>query len=338
MNYSLKSALIVFVSFSIFAGIVNLLIITSSYSNKNEHEFWLIHTYEVIDLVGQLKVQLKSAEAGQRGYLLTEDLEYLSPYQEGVNLSLNTFEALKLKTKDNPTQQKRLSELKDILNSKLSELEQTIQLVKKGTKVEAENIVKTDIGRYLMEEIELVLLAFEQEERHLLDRRTRDYIAAKNLHSTSVILLEFVYVVLIIWLIYSFRYKVLEPLKVLNMYIQHYPESDKFEIAKESNCIEVSELALGIKSRCLESEQAILRLTQNEREAVEQVESVTQKTMEYCTSNEIFTGRLLSVLQKYNDEQGDSISQEDVDDMKALITAARESNRRLGIDLKRRAK
>ncbi|KZN55495.1 hypothetical protein N476_07135 [Pseudoalteromonas luteoviolacea H33] len=334
MNYSLKRILIIFISFSIFAGTVNLLIITSSYSNKNEHEFWLIHTYEVLDLVSQLKVQVKRAETGQRGYLLTEDREYLVPYKQGINLSLNTYEALKIKTKDNPTQQKRLTELYDILNQKFSELEQTIQFAKKGAMDEAKKLVKTDIGRHLMEEIELVLLAFEQEERYLLNKRSRDYIEAKSLHSTSVIILECVYIILIVWLIYSIRDKVLKPLRVLGLYIKNYPESEKFEIAKDNNCIEVSELAQGIKSRCSESEKAIIQLKQNEQEMAEQLKSVTQRALALCSSNEHFTAKLSSMLQQYfRDKQG-AFSHEDIDHILKLTISERDSNKELELYLK----
>ncbi|MCF2858698.1 CHASE3 domain-containing protein [Pseudoalteromonas sp. SMS1] len=337
MNYSFKSALFLFIGFSVFAGIVNLLIIVSSYTNKDEHEFWMIHTYEVIDLVNQLKVQIKSAETGQRGFLLTEDLEYLAPYRQGINLSLNTFEALKLKTRDNPTQQKRLMELSEILNRKFSELEQTIQFIEKGAKHETEKLVKTNIGRHLMEEIELILLAFEQEERNLLDKRTREYVDAKKLHTASILALEFVHVVLIIWLIYSIRDKVLKPIRVLGLYIKHYPESEKFEIAQDNNCIEVSELAQGIKSRCQESEKLISQLKQSEKKTMEDLQAITELSIEHSRQSELSIRNLIPMLQKHKEDH-ESTSSKDIDDMLKLAITANASVKDLCIYLENKPK
>ncbi|KZN41133.1 hypothetical protein N483_16105 [Pseudoalteromonas luteoviolacea NCIMB 1944] len=334
MGYSLKSVLLIFMIFSLVAAGVNLSIIVSSHANKNEHEYWLIHTYEVIDLISQLKVHVKNAETGQRGFLLTQNMDYLEPFRKGTNLSLSTFEVLMRKTADNPTQQKRLAELDVILNKKFSELEQTIELLQHATKQEAVDLVKTDLGKHLMEEIELVLFAFEQEERNLLSKRTREYQDAKRLLSSSIVMLELVYAILIIWLIYSIWYKVLKPISVLVSYIKHYPEVTKFEIAQQDNCEEVSELARGIKSRCSESEAVISTLQKSEKEAVEKQRLNLRGVAEYNDAIKTSLQSLFAALHKHKTDGLGSISKQEIESMVRLVNQLLDLTKDLDIYLK----
>ena len=41
---------------------------------------WVIHTHQVETLMESVLSQLKDAETGQRGYLLTGQIRYLEPY------------------------------------------------------------------------------------------------------------------------------------------------------------------------------------------------------------------------------------------------------------------
>ena len=71
-------------------GTVTLLMLLAALSfwcqeeASTEAKGWMVHTYEVIEHTESLLSELKDAESGQRGYLLTGDEIYLEPYEEAL--------------------------------------------------------------------------------------------------------------------------------------------------------------------------------------------------------------------------------------------------------------
>src|ERR1039457_2698351 len=45
---------------------------------------WVTHTHKVKEAIYELRSELKDAETGQRGFLLTGEQRYLEPYQSGI--------------------------------------------------------------------------------------------------------------------------------------------------------------------------------------------------------------------------------------------------------------
>lgn len=92
---------------------------------------------------------MQDSETSQRGFLLTGDERYLEPYFIS-RISLQAiYQDLVDKTADSPAQAKRVDELKPLVNSKLAELETTINLTQRGRKDEALAIMRADSGRQL---------------------------------------------------------------------------------------------------------------------------------------------------------------------------------------------
>src|SRR5690242_11359815 len=89
---------------------------------------WSLHAYEVMDTIGALQLAVRSAESGQRGYLLTGDEAYLAPYERAINRVGSLQGELQHLTADNPVQQQRVGILAPLVQRKLEELAQTIQL------------------------------------------------------------------------------------------------------------------------------------------------------------------------------------------------------------------
>ncbi|MDK2593626.1 CHASE3 domain-containing protein [Pseudoalteromonas obscura] len=319
MRYSLKTVLTVFILASLITALVNLIILNSSQSVKDKHEYWVIHTHEVIDLVNQLRTQIKNAETGQRGFILTRNVLYLQPYNTGTKLTSKLFEALKTKTRDNPIQQNRLSELIVVLNDKFSELEQTIQLVKSGQEQEALELVRTDLGRHLMGEIENTLLAFEKEERVLLEARTSEYKEAKTLYHISIWLLEAMYLILIIWVIYTIKYKVMEPLHCLNKYINSDFSDNPILIAQGDSCREVEQLASDIIKRCTDSEATIVKLQHAHTLDVNLIKAQNQFLVDLSLKTKLPAHKVYTSLKKF---KSDSASLNNSDELSELISIA----------------
>jgi CHASE3 domain sensor protein len=54
-------------------------------SQKTLSERWVTHTHQVLSAIEAVSSELKDAETGQRGYLLTSKEAYLEPYLSALS-------------------------------------------------------------------------------------------------------------------------------------------------------------------------------------------------------------------------------------------------------------
>jgi PAS domain S-box-containing protein len=85
------------------------------------------HSSQVIQNLDQLLSRMKDAEAGQRGYLLTERQQFLEPYHGAARDAIALAAETKRLTADNPVQQRNLSAIEYILTNRLNILQKLIQ-------------------------------------------------------------------------------------------------------------------------------------------------------------------------------------------------------------------
>jgi len=125
-------------------------------------------TYQVLNQLEGLITRIKDAETGQRGYIITGRDSYLQPYIESRKVVEREIKDLQNLTKSNPNQQRRLETLEPQIRSKLAELQETIELRKTKGFAAASEVVLTDRGKNLMDEIRQTVAAMKNEERDLL--------------------------------------------------------------------------------------------------------------------------------------------------------------------------
>src|SRR5258708_35590643 len=65
---------------------------------------WVDHTLEVTNRLLNLRLPIRRAESGQRGYLLTGDRRFLDDYQQAADRIMLAFTELKIATADHPAQ------------------------------------------------------------------------------------------------------------------------------------------------------------------------------------------------------------------------------------------
>ena len=132
--------------------------------------FWSFHQTEVESSarsrVGELLTsangllsELKDAETGQRGYLLSDNPAFLQPYlsvHDGVRVHLKELQALTLAD----ASQERLGALTPLVDARLEELDQTIALYRRHDTAAALERVNGGEGRRLMERIRAEILGF----------------------------------------------------------------------------------------------------------------------------------------------------------------------------------
>ena len=96
---------------------------------------------------------VQDAETGQRGYLLTGEQRYLSPYLSAVqNVPLRLGE-VRNTFADSPAAKAAIEQIAVEVNQKLEELAQTVQLQRDGKIADALAIVKSDRGKDIMDVI-----------------------------------------------------------------------------------------------------------------------------------------------------------------------------------------
>lgn len=136
------------------------------------------HTHDVITALGKLLSGAQDSETGQRGYLLTGDEQYLAPYAEARKRTTEQLDHLADLTRDNETQQARLTTLRSYIDAKLAELNRTIELRRSGETVAALSIVNGGEGKADMDRIRSQIDLMQQEETRLRAVRVEEMEAA----------------------------------------------------------------------------------------------------------------------------------------------------------------
>jgi signal transduction histidine kinase len=129
------------------------------------------HSLTVLNVVANLRADIRRAESGQRGFLLTNDTAYLDDYNGTLGRISPAVDELEKLTNDNPTQKATVDRLRPLIEEKLQELAKTITLTVQGRTAEALATVKTDRGLTLMQDIGEGYRDANTEERRLLDER-----------------------------------------------------------------------------------------------------------------------------------------------------------------------
>lgn len=103
-----------------------------------------------------LLATVQDAETGQRGYLLTGEASYLEPYDEASAQYAARLARLDAVTRGNPADRAEFERLRPILDSKMQEVRQTIELARAGRSDEALTMVRAGGGKELMDQARAV--------------------------------------------------------------------------------------------------------------------------------------------------------------------------------------
>jgi len=133
---------------------------------------WVEHTHLAIDRTRATISDLKDAETGQRGFILTGDEAYLAPYTNALTALAADTSALRLLTADNPVQQRHLDELAPLITARLAELDYSIELRRTQGLAAAVARLRTNRGKQIMDSLRARLATMESTERSLLATRS----------------------------------------------------------------------------------------------------------------------------------------------------------------------
>lgn len=145
-----------------------LLVGVFSFTTVNELVRAITRVDRTVDVITHLEAvlsDLKDAETGQRGYLLTGDTSYLAPYQaarERVGREVATLREMGARQ---ATRLRRLDTLSTYAAAKFAELDATIALRRQRGLDSAAVIVRTDRGKQIMDSARALVARMENAER-----------------------------------------------------------------------------------------------------------------------------------------------------------------------------
>lgn len=151
-----------------------------------ENNVSINNTLQTINLIKDLNRELAAAESSQRGYLLTEDPEYLHPYNQTLGLVDDLLNKLDDATVHSVQQKDRFEQLHSYVTKKIGEMQRAVALTNREEVRAAVRQIKTDEGLELMRAISLLIDEMERDEFALLESNKR--VAAGN---RSFILIAF---------------------------------------------------------------------------------------------------------------------------------------------------
>ncbi|GAB3543130.1 response regulator [Spirosoma fluminis] len=132
------------------------------------------HTNEVLMEAENIISHMKDAETGQRGYLVTLDPTFLSPYNGAYERITDSYNKLADLTKDNPDQQANLAQVKALYEAKTTQMERVIALTRRD-KVFARDTIARHAemvkGKKVMDDLRSVINRIKLAESKLLANR-----------------------------------------------------------------------------------------------------------------------------------------------------------------------
>jgi diguanylate cyclase (GGDEF)-like protein len=248
MKLNIKTKVYSFFVILSLVGTFNLAMMVKLESIVEDNYQWVIHTYQVIEESEKLLGYVRDAETGQRGYLLTSDEKYLQPYLSGTALSKKSVSLLYKKTQDNPIQQQRLDIISRLIADKFSELAATLELHKAGREEEALQMVLSDQGKRIMDELRDEVDQFNYAEHQLLSEREHSFAMVQTATKYAFLIETVVFVFAMTFLAWRVRKDMLLPLLKLTDAAQRFRFHTRFEPIRLTNKDEIGELAAAFNS------------------------------------------------------------------------------------------
>src|SRR5579864_1480282 len=149
-------------------------------------------TLESSAIQGELSGVLRDVtdmEAGQRGYLLTGNPDYLQPYADAKGRIEMDFASLRAGLLKRTQRERSLeSQLESLATSKQAEMERSISLRQRGYRHRSFKLVDTDEGKGYMDEIRRIASSLSSTESSNFTRLDRERTAAlKRAFSATII-------------------------------------------------------------------------------------------------------------------------------------------------------
>ncbi|MEO7977725.1 CHASE3 domain-containing protein [Flavobacterium sp.] len=165
----------------------------------NDSSKLVMHTYEINIQLEQLMSAIKDAETGQRGYMITRNSRFLTPYLFSRDKVNTSFIALKKLTENNPEQKKNLKKLFKLILQRYVSFENCLKYSDPKTYDKRKLDNHMFGGRILMENIRFQANEMNDIEKQILEERLKKYdeeISLSPFFSISLFLAALIFILL----------------------------------------------------------------------------------------------------------------------------------------------
>jgi PAS domain S-box-containing protein len=152
-----------------WSGVVSYL----SVVRLNQNAASVAHTHEVLSGIERLLAATTDSETAERGYVITGDESYLEPYRQAATVVDGQVKRLRELTADNRDQQRRLDFVVPLVNDRLANLREVIELRKDQGFAAAQSAVLTGRGKRFHDRIRRLIDQMKGTETSLLEERER---------------------------------------------------------------------------------------------------------------------------------------------------------------------
>ena len=159
-----------------FVFTIIILVFLSVSGYLNEYDMMLSsqavqHSQEVLNKAQSVLYDVVDAEAGRRGYLISDEERFLDAYWTGTRKLQTDLDALRELTADDTSQQRRIAELEPLLSQWLAQFKVSLELRRDKPEDVAKQNALTIQGSELMGRIRAAIKDLEQAENRLLVQR-----------------------------------------------------------------------------------------------------------------------------------------------------------------------
>lgn len=144
-------------------------------AENQRHTRWVAHTYDVEVSLANIRGLIEQTETTRRGALLAPKNPYFLPtYLDGERELTGRLRALRRLTRDNPRQQRNMTELETRLQAIRQVRTESVRMVQDGDATDAVAAFRADSTNWRMREVRAALDRMQAEERTLLRERDAD--------------------------------------------------------------------------------------------------------------------------------------------------------------------
>jgi diguanylate cyclase (GGDEF)-like protein/PAS domain S-box-containing protein len=255
----MKTSQVVSTLFITAAILVSIIIAASFYTvNQNEQAgFERRQTLITMKTSARLFSNLKDAETGQRGFLLTGENNYLEPYWEVHDQIDTDLKVLRDIMQDDPIKILLLNTLQPKINRLMESFSTTIKLIQDNRQDDAFVRLMTGADKLLMDKIRTLLGELEENETFLLAQRDelfKNTLSRLPLVNTLSIMMMFLMAILSSWFFYHESHRRIFSQKEANREL----EQSNLDLTKEVIMRQNAEIELGIAATAFETQEATL--------------------------------------------------------------------------------
>lgn len=129
-------------------ALVFLLVRTSTETRESFR--WVTHSATVIETTGDVLVELRDAESGQRGFVITRNPVFAQNFEQRILGARQSIDRVVALTADNQSQNARARTLRSLIDQRIAILRRPLDSARRGDFEQARNLIAFGHGREVM--------------------------------------------------------------------------------------------------------------------------------------------------------------------------------------------